>query len=188
MSVNTKRFLRNLWKKKWEIIQYMLVVVVVVMIWHICYNQYLIRYELKNTITSKNNEIAKKETDMELEKKSPTYIKYMASKTLYEKTKNINWTLTINNLISIITDIKNLWQTEKWLELEIDNFDVNVDEIKLAWKVWYLKALYKDGWIIDKFIWLPFVDHLNIPNYQKEWMFIRFDLNAKIKTNEWKPD
>jgi hypothetical protein len=38
--------------------------------------------------------------------------------------------------------------------------------------------------VINKFLDLPFVKEVNIPNYQKNGDNYQFNLNAKIKINE----
>ncbi len=178
-----KFLLKDIVQNKRIYICYLVLVFIVMILWYFSYNIFMLKFYLQKQFDDNSNQLTILNQQLDDIRSSENYKKYSISKFIYDKYENIRWYNTINKLISMFDDIKKL-QSE-WWNLVLDDFIIDMDNVKIKWNVSSLQTLYISWWVINKFLDLPFVKEVNIPNYQKNGDNYQFNLNAKIKINEW---
>ena len=112
------------------------------------------------------------------------YKRYQAAKYVAEQSENLNRKENTEYLIALLDELLAVDNKDRTLALE--NFQVRPSEINLQWSIYAIKSMYKEGWVIDQFTNLWFVEMIDISNYNttEEWM-IQFHLSADIIEYEW---
>jgi hypothetical protein len=156
-------------------------------IWYIVYN--IVFTSVLNSQSEEIlNEINNVKIDIQWIENNQNYKKLAMTKVIKTKESSIAWSDNIRKLILLFNTISeqsselawNIW----WLELS--DFNINWNNINFVWTISDIKIVYEDGWVIDQFANLDFIDAMEIPFYREEQInkkdtIIRFNLNAKIK-------
>lgn len=184
MLIKIKRALRYFRANIWEFVFYSMFIVFVVFVWYYSYNYFLINFNYKNDIANKNKEIKLLWNDLDIQVSKDWYDRFVLVKYLDENFRNTNWYSTVASIIDITEKIELIDDTET---LKMENFKIDMDKISFDGYIpeHNLNRVYNSWWIIDSFVWLPFIESVNIPNYQKENDEFKFHLDANIILNEW---
>ncbi len=173
----------------WKIGFYIAVIVFVAYMWYYVANKYVFTPGYNYSISNKESFISQKQKEIDDKKNDPKYKRFLLWQYITNNIDQNSWYDTITQLIDIFNNFKNLWNNKN---LTLSDFHVDIDEIKLKWKVSTLAMMYGDskenftGWIISRIESLSFVEFVEIPFYNKGIDSYEFDLTAKIKTNGWK--
>lgn len=172
-----KNLIYTIKKNPEEGIFYILVFLILILWFYIIYlfiSWYFIKLkssDLDKQINNIKSEIAnlKKEDDIR---------KYYILKGIKNDLKRTSRYEAISQIYNVY--LKIVWMS-KW-NFEIQKVDVDFEKLSLKLRVEDRRVIYKNGWIIDSFIELPFVKNIKIPSYIYE-NWINFDLNANIDLN-----
>lgn len=185
MGFKLKRFFRYIKNNPTQVWFYIVLTLFLIWCGFFAFNKVRIFWAEKQ-ISSKTQEIAEKQSQLNSLTSSEEFKRYDLAKSLNNKEKNVYWTDTISSLIYMFDKVKSLNWTDG---TSFNDFKVDMNSIKLSISTQDIKAIYASGWILDRFLWLEFVNKVNVPNYKKEWTIYQFDLDAKIKTDDttdWK--
>ena len=138
-----------------------------------------------------NNKIEKKEEQIQEYESSTWYIKFLAVKSLEEKTV---WMLRyerIEKISEILEDLRNMNDDEDFEStLVLSDFYVSLEEISLNGIVTSLKELYytSASWkiksVLDRFEGLDFIDKMIIKEYSNVGNWFEFTLFANVINND----
>jgi len=173
-------------RDSWKITFYIVAAIFVAYMWYYLVNKYVFVPWYKFSISSKESNLLSKEQEIKKKKDTPTYKRFLLWQYIINNIDQTSWYDTITQLIDIFNNFKNIGNNDG---LSLTDFQVDLDEIKLKWKVSNLSVMYGDSkkdftwWVISKIESLPFVDFVEIPFYNKNIDSYEFDLTAKIKTN-----
>lgn len=181
-SMNVKKITKS--QQLFKACLWILVLVIVAFIWVKCLTLTK-NAELKIV----NNKIEKKTAEIQEKEASEWYKKFLAVKSLEERTA---WMLRyerIEKISEILEDLRNMNDEEWWSTLVLSDFYVSLEEISLRWIVSSLKELYytSASWkmkaVFDRFESLDFIDRMIIKEYSNVGDWFEFTLFANVINN-----
>ena len=185
-SMNVKKISKS--QNLFKVSLWVLALVIVAFIWIKCLTM-VKTAELRHV----NNKIEKKEAQIQEYESSTWYIKFLAVKSLEDKTA---WMLRyerIEKISEILEDLRNMNDDEdSESTLILSDFYVSLEEISLRWIVFSLKELYytsasgKIKSVLDRFESLDFIDKMVIKEYNHVNDWFEFTLFANVINNDWK--
>lgn len=183
MNNKSSRLMIYLKRNKWQWVFYMFCAAIVIVCSLRWYNYYLV-FTKNKEIQIMTNEINSKILEIKTMKKEEKLSKYLQAKYIDTNYKVESRSKVILALIDILKNLESLAKNNKHIVLS--DFSVNEDSISLNWKISDLTVVYDENGLIDQFLNLDFINHLNIPSYSIDGKDYNFSLSAKINLNVWK--
>lgn len=183
-SMNVKKISKS--QKVFKLSIWLWAIVVLIFLWVLCLNLFK-SAEIKHL----ENKIERKEKQLEEYEASDWYKKFLAVKSLEDKT---SWLLRyerIEKISEILDDLRNIDEEDWESVIELSDFNVSLEELSLRWTVSSLKDLYytnasgKIKAVLDRFESLDFIDKMTIREYQKVDDGFEFVLYANVINNDW---
>ena len=181
-SMNIKKISKS--QKLFKISLWVLALVIIAFVWVKCLTLTK-NAELKLV----NNKIAKKEVEIKEKESSEWYKKFLAVKSLEDRTAWMLWYERIEKISEILEDLRNMNNEEWESTLVLSDFYVSLEEISLRWIVSSLKELYytSASWkmkaVFDRFESLDFIDKMTIKQYSNVGDWFEFTLFANVINN-----
>ena len=182
-SMNVKKISKS--QKAFQASLGILVLSILVFIW-VKWLTFIKNMELQRI----NNRIEKKEEQVKIYESSTWYTKFLAVKSLQEKTAGMSRFYRIEKISEILEELKNVDDWEWDTTIELSDFYVSLDEISLRWVVSSLKDLYYTNvsWkmraVLDRFESLEFIDKMVIKEYNRVDNWFEFSLHANVINND----
>lgn len=180
MWIKTKMFVRSIKSDKRKYISYLFVILFFIWIWLYAFNSYRI-YDTNNKISNIQNNINIKKSEYNSITDRDDY-KRLETAIYFERNKRTNsWIDTLQSLINVFDTISSIWDESSII---LEDFIVNMTEVRLKWSVDDLRTVYTENWLITSFQELEFIETISIPSYSQRWNVYQFDLTSKIKIND----
>lgn len=146
------------------------------------------RFFFQNYQTTQNLQTLQQTIDSqnliaENNKKLAWYNKLLLVKQLNDTSKNLPWSEQIPKVVDMLNDIQKV-DSSSSDSIVLSDFSISLDKVSLRGKVTNLRMLYVNkanfSSLIDRFLKLDFIKNMSIQNYQKNWLYYDFALNADV--------
>ncbi len=106
------------------------------------------------------------------------YRRFKIAQLILSTEKRISREQTISYLIDLFDQLQSLDVTSN---ISLDDFQIHTDKVTLRGTVDDMQTIYGSGGLLDRFIALDFVNHLEIPFYKQVGNGYEFILEATLK-------
>lgn len=134
---------------------------------------------LEKEITARQEQLMTKQQELQAINIQDTYRRFKIAQIIISGEKQLGRESSISYLIDLFDTLQKVDQNTN---ISLDDFQIHTDKVTLRGTVDEMQTIYGSWGLLDKFIELEFVEHLEIPFYKQVWSSYEFILEATLKS------
>lgn len=138
---------------------------------------------VEKVLENKQKELALTKRELADIRANDGYKRYQAAKIVKQSSDMMDWLESTQYLIAMLNTMYALDEEDD--SMELDQVVVWEGTVSLSGKTSALQTVYREWWVIDTFMELPFVHEFDIPWYTNSEKGVWFTLSAKVEGYDW---
>lgn len=134
--------------------------------------------ELNQQIVDRQESVLAQQQELQKITTLEPYRRFKIAQLILASEKHLSWEVSIQYLIDLFDQLQAVDITSN---ISLDDFQIHTDKVTLRGTVDNMQTIYASGGLLDKFIALDFVSHLEIPFYKQIGNSYEFILEATLK-------
>lgn len=119
---------------------------------------------LEKEITARQEQLMMKQQELQQLTTQDTYRRFKIAQIIISGQKQLGRENSISYLIDLFDQLQSVDQNTN---ITLDDFQIHTDKVTLRGTVDEMQTIYGSGGLLDRFIALEFVEHLEIPFYKQ---------------------